>query len=133
MHRARCVAGAYGLEAPGDLPATMEQPEFAALGKYPSVTNRPEVAAAESDSLAGMCNIAWYPDGDAPPYLRVCPSVSIEVQGAVRVVYDRSYPGYGPNGVFLHPNVDESTMGRLLSCSQQGLLSCPALVGLPTC
>ena len=130
VRRAGCTAGVYGLVPPGSRVAGRWRWRVAG-GDGSGATNNPQVAVAESGRLADLGKITRYPDGDAPPDLRVCPPRLTAKLGKVCMVRDWSDPEYAIYGMLRNPNVDQGVMGTLLSFLQVGAQM--AGIDLPEC
>ena len=89
-------------------------PPVGVLRDYPTVKDRPEVAAEELDRLSSSGKTHWCGEGCAPPDSRVCPSRLIAKGGKVRVVFEGSNHKYGLNGTLLNPPAKSGDMDDFL-------------------
>ena len=99
VHRAVSVKGAYGRAVPGDPFADVGAAQVCSCGRL-------SIGDPDVDRLASVGKITWYPEGDVPPDLGVCPSQPIAKPGKVHTVHGWSNPKDGLNGVPLNPDVD---------------------------
>ena len=85
---------------------------------YPNVQDNIEVAAKEIDRISDLQKIFWYPTGQYPPDLSVCPSNLILKGSRPRVVHDWSRVGL--NKHLTIPEVNYGTMDQLVANITQG-------------
>ena len=82
------------------------------MDDYPSLKNNSHLAAEEIDRLTSLQKIFWYPQGQAPADLCVCPANIILKGSRPRVVHDWTKAGLNQH-LFI-PDVNYGTMDSLL-------------------